>query len=149
MTGNKYSAVRRSIAKLLASKEGRAALDLNDYTSGTPIVPSLEDEPLGDLYKRVDEAAVTGQPAIAAVLIDGQLQMASVTSANAIEDDTRAESTSESVTADPQTTVGTLFTMLASHKHLGVTNRAFDYGKNSKMAVSFEMPGRGYSLHSA
>lgn len=149
MTGNKYSAVRRSIAKLLASKDGRAALDLNNYESGTPIVTALEDEPLGDFYKRVDDAAVTGQPAIAAVLIDGELQMARVTSANAIQDDTRAESTSESVTADPQTTVGMLFTMLSSHKHLGLITRPFDDGKNSKMAVSFEMPGRGDSLQSA
>lgn len=145
MTGNKYSAVRRSIAKLLASKNGRAALIHNDYESGTPIVPALEDEPLGQFYRRVDQVAGSTRSAVAAVIIDGRLQMASVTPTEV----SKMGPTRESITTDPKTTVGMLFTLLARRKQLGIVTQSFDYGKFPKVAVPFEMPERGDSLQSA
>src|SRR5699024_2491250 len=90
MTGSKYSAVGQSIAKLLAYRIGRAALDFNNYNSGTPIV-------------------------------NVQLRMAKKTP---IESSNEAAPSSEcrrqTVTVDPKTIVGMLFTMLARDKQLGV-----------------------------
>lgn len=149
MTGSKYSAVRRSIARLLASENGRAALARNNYESGTPILPALEDEPLEHFYKRVDQATGLRQSAVAAVLIEGQLHMARVAPTQSSEAETSTEPARESVTADPKTTVGMLFTMLGRHKQLGVVTQSLDYGKDPKVAVPFEMPGRGDSLQSA
>lgn len=149
MTGSKYSAVRRSIARLLASQNGRAALARNNYESGTPVVPAIEDEPLNHFYQRIDQATGSRQSAVAAVLIDSQLHMARVTPTESNEVDTLTGSTRESVTVDPKTTVGMLFTMLTRHKQLGVVTQPFDYGKDPKIAVPFEMPERGDSLQSA
>src|SRR5699024_10936354 len=88
MTGSKYSPVRRCIAKLLASNDGRAALALNSYKSRTPIVPALEGEPLGDFYKRIDQSAGSGRTVVAAVVMNGELQMAHVIPNNGSADDT-------------------------------------------------------------
>lgn len=146
MTGNNYSEVRRSIAKLFASQDGRDALAFNDYKSGTPIVPALEDESLGDFYKRVDEAAGPERLAIAAVLINGQLRMAGVTPAEGRKDLTTSEDAREVIPTNPQTTVGMLFTMLASRKQIVVKTQSFEYDKYTKVATPFEMPHQDGSL---
>lgn len=95
--------------KLLASKSGRAALARNNYKSGTLIAPVEEDESLGHFYTGVDQAAGPKQSAVAAVLVDGQLHMASVTPIEVSKTGPRAEPTRESVTADPKATVGMFF----------------------------------------
>lgn len=149
MTGSKYSAVRRCIAKLLASNDGRAALALNSYKSGTPIVPALEGESLGDFSKRIDQSAGSGRTVVAAVVMNGELQMAHVIPNNGSADDTLEAQMSGSVIAHPQTTVGMLFTMLSNHKQLTVKTEPFDYAEATKVAVPFEMPDRGGSLQPA
>lgn len=149
MTGNKYSAVRRSIAKLLASKEGRDTLAHNHYKSGTPIIPALADEPLGEFYKKVDQVAEPGQVVVAAVLIRGNLHMARVTPTRNNTETISPEQHIETIPADPKATVGMLFDILINQKQLAVRTQPFDYQKYGKVAVSFEMPERGDSLQSA
>ena len=146
MTGNKYSAVRWSLAKLFASQDGRDALALNNYKSGTPIVPALEDESLGHFYERVDEATGPGQTAVAAVLIDGRLRMASVTPTEGRIDGTTSELARGVIPTDPQTTVGMLFTMLANYSQIAVKTQAFEYDRDTKIAIPFEIPYQGGSL---